>query len=209
MKTFDLMEDHSKSLLKTFSVAINFHTHCTQAMHIARLEYEEGQPLCTCSHCGRCYSVPHWPTAFEMHPDLGEFKSSMLESSISKRASSQSRHWLAPLFIQTYLLKGYLCTCSSGDPSSIPESGRSTGEGIPTPVFLAFPCGSAGKESTCNAGNLGSIPELGRFPGEGKGYPLQCSGLENFMDCIVHGVGKSWTQLSDFHFMNGGLGNSN
>ena len=61
---------------------------------------------------------------------------------------------------------------------------------------------SAGKESTCNAGNPGSIPGLGRSPGEGECYPLQGSGLENFMDCIVHGVSKSWTQLSDlqFHF---------
>ena len=63
-----------------------------------------------------------------------------------------------------------------------------------------FPCGSAGKESTCNAGDLGSIPELGRSPGEGKGYPLQYSGLENSMECIVCGVTKSQTQLSDFHF---------
>ena len=61
----------------------------------------------------------------------------------------------------------------------------------------SFPCGSAGKESTCNAGDLGSIPGLGRYSGEGKGYPLQYSGLENSMDCIVHGVAKSWTQLSD------------
>ena len=60
--------------------------------------------------------------------------------------------------------------------------------------------GSAGKESACNAGDLGSIPGLGRSPGEGKGYPLQYSGLENSMDCIVHGVTKSWTWLSDFHF---------
>ena len=37
-------------------------------------------------------------------------------------------------------------------------------------------------------------------PGEGKGYPLQYSGLENSMDCIVHGVAKSQTRLSDFHF---------
>ena len=44
---------------------------------------------------------------------------------------------------------------------------------LPTPVFLGFPCGSAGKESTCNAGDLGLIPGLGRPPGEGKGYPLQ------------------------------------
>ena len=62
------------------------------------------------------------------------------------------------------------------------------------------PCGSAGKESTCNAGDLGSIPGLGRSPGKGKGYPLQYSGLENSTDCIVQGVTKSRTRLSNFHF---------
>ena len=61
--------------------------------------------------------------------------------------------------------------------------------------------GSAGEESICNVGDLGWIPGLGRSPGEGKGYQLQYSGLENSMDCIVHGVAKSWTQLSDFHFL--------
>ena len=66
-------------------------------------------------------------------------------------------------------------------------------------VKLGFPCGSIGKESTCNAGDLGSIPGLGRSPGEAKSYPLQYSGLENFMDYIVHGVSKSWIWLSDFH----------
>ena len=61
-------------------------------------------------------------------------------------------------------------------------------------------CGSAGKESACNAGDLGLILGLGRSPGEGKGYPLQYSDLENSMDCIVHGVAKSRTGLSNFHF---------
>ena len=65
---------------------------------------------------------------------------------------------------------------------------------------MDFPCGSAGKESACNAGDLGLIPGLGRSTGEGKGYPLQYSGLENSMECIVHGVTKSQIQLSDFHF---------
>ena len=64
-----------------------------------------------------------------------------------------------------------------------------------------FPCGSAGKESACNAGDLGSIPGLGRSPGEWKGYPLQYSGLGNSMDFVVHGVAKSQTRLSDFHFI--------
>ena len=66
-------------------------------------------------------------------------------------------------------------------------------------MFLGFSCGSAGKESAYNAGNMGVISGLGRSPGEGKGYPLQYSGMENSMDCIVHGVTKSQTQLSDFH----------
>ena len=67
-------------------------------------------------------------------------------------------------------------------------------------VSVGFPGGSDGKESACNAGALGSIPGLGRSPGEGKGYPLQYSDLENSMNCIVNGVAKSWTRLSDFHF---------
>ena len=58
----------------------------------------------------------------------------------------------------------------------------------------------AEKESPCNAGDLDSIPGLGRSPGDGKGYPFQYSGLENSMDCIVHGVAKSQTRMSDFHF---------
>ena len=65
--------------------------------------------------------------------------------------------------------------------------------------WKGFPSSSAGKEFACNAGNLGSIPELRRSPGEGNGYPLQYSGPENSMEGGVHGLTKSWTQLSDFH----------
>ena len=75
------------------------------------------------------------------------------------------------------------------------EKGR-----LHNPVFMGFLCGSAGKESACNAGDLCSISGFGRALGEGKGYPLQYSGLENSLDCIVHGVAKSWTQLRDFNF---------
>ena len=60
-------------------------------------------------------------------------------------------------------------------------------------MSLGFPGNSDGEESTCNVGDLGSIPGLGRFPGEGKDYPLQYSGLENSMDCIVREVAKSDT----------------
>jgi len=58
---------------------------------------------------------------------------------------------------------------------------------------VGFPGGSAGKESAYNAGNLSSIPGLERSHGEGNGYPLQYSGLENSMGCVVHGIAKSWT----------------
>ena len=64
-----------------------------------------------------------------------------------------------------------------------------------------FPGGSDGKESACNAGDLGSIPESGRSPG-GHDNPLQYSSLENSVDCIVHGITKSRTRLSDFHSLN-------
>ena len=63
-----------------------------------------------------------------------------------------------------------------------------------------FPDSSVGKESVCNAGDPGLIPGLGRSAGEGLGYPLQYSGLENSMDCVVYGFKKSQTRLSDFHF---------
>ena len=53
--------------------------------------------------------------------------------------------------------------------------------------------GSDDKVFAYNAGDLDSIPGLGRSLGEGKDYPFQYSGLENSMDCIVHGVAKSLT----------------
>ena len=49
-------------------------------------------------------------------------------------------------------------------------------------------------------GDPALILGLGRSPGEGKVYPLQNSGLENSTECIVPGVTKGWTRLSNFHF---------
>ena len=56
------------------------------------------------------------------------------------------------------------------------------------------------KNPACHTGDPGLIPGSGRSPREGIDYPLQYSGQENSMDCMVHGVTKSWTGLSDFHF---------
>ena len=72
-------------------------------------------------------------------------------------------------------------------------------------VIFGWDFGSDHKESACNAGDLGSITGLGRSPGEGNGYPHQYSCLENSMDrgawqATVHGIAKSWTQLSNLHF---------
>ena len=72
------------------------------------------------------------------------------------------------------------------DPGNEPESPPSSAF---AGGFFGVPCGSAGKESASNAGDLGSISGLGRSLG--KGYSLQYSGLENSMDCIIHGVAKT------------------
>ena len=65
---------------------------------------------------------------------------------------------------------------------------------------LGFPDSSVGKEFACNAGGPGSISGLGRSAGEGIGYPLQYSGLENSMDCIVHGDRKELDTSLSLHF---------
>ena len=62
---------------------------------------------------------------------------------------------------------------------------------LPTPVFLGFPCGSAGKESSSNAGDLGSIPGLGKNPEKEKG--IHSSILAWRVPWTVHGVTKSQT----------------
>ena len=68
-----------------------------------------------------------------------------------------------------------------------------------------FPHSSVGKESGCNAGDPSLMLGLGRAPGEGKGYPLQYSGLENSMDCIVHGCKElDTTEQLSLHFIGSG-----
>ena len=86
-------------------------------------------------------------------------------------------------------------TCNAGDPGSVPGLGRSTGEGIgyPPQYSWASLVVQLVKDLPAVWVTLSLIPGLGRSPGERKGYLLQYSGLENSMDCIVHGVIKSWT----------------
>ena len=66
-----------------------------------------------------------------------------------------------------------------------------------------FPSSSVVKNPPSNTGIVNSIPELGRSPGEGNGNSLQYSCLGNPIDrgawrATVHGVMKSWMQLSNW-----------
>ena len=124
---------------------------------------------------------------------------------VSIESVMQSNHFICSLgngiltticwMIEADLLKILALTTLPTELSGLPWVGKIPWrrDRLPTPVFLGFPGGSAGKESACSAGGQDLIPGLGRSSGEGKGYPLQYSGLENSMDYIIHGVAKSWT----------------
>ena len=62
----------------------------------------------------------------------------------------------------------------------------------------------------CRTGDRGLVPGSGRSSGEGNGNPLQYSCLDNPMDrgawqATVHGVAKSWTQMSNQHWRQYGV----
>ena len=88
--------------------------------------------------------------------------------------------------------------CNAGDPGSIPRLGRSAGEGTGYPLQYSWAFLVA--QLVKNPPAMRETWVQSHYPGEGNGYPLQYSGLENFIDYIVHGVTKSWTRLNSFHF---------
>ena len=93
---------------------------------------------------------------------------------------------------------GKEATCNAGDPSLIPGSERSSGEGIGYQLWYSWTSLVAQMIKNlpaCNAGDLGSIPGLGRSPRGGHGNLLQDSCLENPHEqrSLVHGVAKSQT----------------
>ena len=98
---------------------------------------------------------------------------------MSEVGKEQVSTMIDPDFPDSSVGKEY--TCNAGDPSSIPGSGRSTGEGIGCALqhSWASPVAPLVKESACNAGDPSSIPGSERSPREGIGYPLQYSCLEN------------------------------
>ena len=88
--------------------------------------------------------------------------------------------------------------CNAEDPSLIPGSGRSAGEGIGYALQYSWASFVAQLVKNPPAMQETWVRSLcWENPGEGNSYPLQYSGLENSMDCVVHGVTKSQTRLSD------------
>ena len=142
-----------------------------------------------CSHMCRCPCVCNYRTVC---PRMGRGREEAEGLSLGKSSQPHSS-------------VGKESACNSGDPSSI-GVGRIhwRRDRLPKPVFVGFPCGSAGIESTCNVGDLGLIPGLGRSPGEGKGYPTHSSILAWRIPWTVHpwGCEESDTteQLSLFTF---------
>ena len=103
-------------------------------------------------------------------------------------AIPSTRGWNPHLLHLVHWQEGSLLLEPSGKPLPIlrPGSKKDT-----LPFFLSHYCLGIDHKSACNAGDLGLIPGLGRSLGEGKGYPLQYSGLESSMNCIVSpGGGK-------------------
>ena len=100
-----------------------------------------------------------------------------------------------------YSSAGKESACKSGDPGLIPGSGRSPGEGMGYPLQCSW--------ASLVAQLVRNLPAMLEIWVQSLGWedPLEkrTSGLENSMDCLVHGVTKNQTQLSDFHTPNKGL----
>ena len=162
------------------------------------------------------FPIPPWNVQTDLHPHL------LSCQLVSPDPTSWGCHHCAPSItdlpgktIILYLLQVSITIGSVGKeclpcrrPGFDSWVGKICGrkDRLPTPVFLGFPYGSAGKEFSYNVGDLGSIPGLGISPGEGNGNLLQYSWLENPMDrgvwrAIVHGVARVGTQLSDWECM--------
>jgi len=93
--------------------------------------------------------------------------------------------------------------CNAGEPSLIPGSGKSAGEGIGYP--LQYSWASLVAQLVKNPPAMwetGFDPWVGKIPWRREWLPTPVFWPGEFhrLDCIVHGVTKSWTQLSDFHF---------
>ena len=105
-----------------------------------------------------------------------------------------SNRWLAPSHFLKAIIEyrdspgrseGKEPACNARDPSSIPGSGRSAGEGIGCPLqyfWASLVAQLLKKKKPCNVGDLSLTPRLERIPEKGNIYPFQYSGLENSME---------------------------
>ena len=99
--------------------------------------------------------------------------------------------------INFFFSVGKESTCNAGDPSSIPGLGRSAGEGIGYPLQYSW----ASLEAQLIKNPHAMRETLVREDSLEKGkLPIPVFWPGDSMDCIFHGVAKSWTQLNDFYF---------
>ena len=92
-------------------------------------------------------------------------------------------------------------TCNAGDPSLIPGSGRSTGEGIGYPLQYSWVFLVAQLVKNLLAMQETWVRSLGwEDPLKGRTVTHSSILAWKIPWTTVHGVAKSWTQLSDFHF---------
>ena len=87
-------------------------------------------------------------------------------------------------------------TCNAGDPGLIPGSGRSPGAGIGYPLQYSWACLVAQLVNNLPAMQETWVRSLGREDTPEKGKATHSS----ILTWRVHGITKSWTQLSDFQF---------
>ena len=90
--------------------------------------------------------------------------------------------------------------CNAGDPSSIPGSGRFAGEEIGYPLQYTWAYLVAQLVKNPPAMQETQVRSLGWEDPLEKGTATHSSILAWRIPWTVHGVTKSWTQLSDFHF---------
>ena len=88
--------------------------------------------------------------------------------------------------------------CNAGDPGSISGLGSSPGEGIGYPLQYFWASLVAQLVKNLPAMQETWVQSLGWEDPLEKGKATQYFGLENSMDCIVHGVANGQTQLSNF-----------
>ena len=123
--------------------------------------------------------LPPFPLALNHSPDQGLFQRVGSSHQVAKGLELQLQHQSFQWIFRTDFLSDWL-TCS-------PCSPRDSQESSPALWFESI------NSSALNLSAMQEKPGLGRSSGEEKGYPLQYSGLENFMDYIVYGVAKSQT----------------